>query len=418
LGGAFTGAAVAPTLAVAGFGMREMWQGFGSRIWWWQLAAVALAVLLLSASLVADASYEAFAGQLKIVLGITLLAALSLPLLLRLAVRTRPGRMVFIAAAAGAFAVIYVPLGLQLPTNVINSSRLLFEPGERPDFHALSPAIEYIRSRSSQPYRAAGFDFVLMAGTQAMYGIESICGGEPLFSPSYQELLNALGVFNTWGWLFYVREEDVPRIDPALDLLGVRFLLADSHSEAAPSPGVSVSYHADLTVFERPTPWPRAFYTNKIRSYDGAAQIAGMTYAKPGQPFAAIQRSDAAAASKVGQLIASSDESEVVPGRDYKLTANSTRFKVRAGRSGIIVLMEAFWPGHHSVLVNGNPVPSIRVNHAFIGVPIDSAGDYDVTVHFEPAVWPMAYRLFLIGLLGLTLLVGGGIYCRRKCAMS
>jgi len=416
LGDTFVCASLAPMFVVAGFGMREMWQAFGARNWLLQEGVISLGLVLLVASAFVDSDYNNYPGLLKMALGITVLAVLLLPLFFRWAIELNSGRAAFVAGvtAAAAFIIIHAPLGMHLRTNTSADSGLFFVPGQRPNFYAPSRAVEFIRSRSSQPYRIAGVDLVMMAGVQSIYEVESICGADPLFTPTYEELIDALGIFrNPMVWFNFVREGDIPRIDPALDLLGVRFLLADYRSNVALTQGTLVRYQADLTVFERPTAWPRAFYASKARIYEKASEIASMAYEEPGRPFAAVQRSDAEGISRLERAISASDEAMIVPADDYKLTSNSTRFRVGASGPGVIVLMEAFWKGHHHVTVNGTAVPSVRLNHAFIGIPIDSAGQYDVTVKFEPAIWPVTRGLFIMGSLGWVLILAGGLYSGR-----
>ena len=406
----FICASLTPLFVVAGFGMREMWRGYSSRRFALQLAILALALIALVVSLLTDPAYDSFTGR-KIALGLTLLATLSLPVLLQWSKQPILFRGTWIATAVLALVIMHFPLGLHLRTNIPGASRLWFEPGQRPDYYTPSSAVEYIRSWSSQPYRAAGIESVMMAGTQSIYGLEGICGPDPLFTPHYEELINALGFFRTWPWLYYVRGRDIPGLDPALDMLGVRFLLADG--EFTHVDGLLPTHHSDLIVFERPRAWPRAFYSSSIRFYQGASEVAQMAYANPGRPFAAVERSDAEAMSTLGNVPAVSIPDEIVSARDYRLSSNSTRFNVRATGPGMVVLMETFSEGQHRVSVNGVPTSSVRLNHAFIGIPITSAGDYDVTVKFEPAIWPLARDLSIIGSLCWFLIIFGGIYLHR-----
>jgi hypothetical protein len=68
-----------------------------------------------------------------------------------------------------------------------------------------------------------------------------------------------------------------------------------------------------------------------------------------------------------------------IPARDYKLTTNSTRFFVRASGPGVAVLTETFIADDFRATLSGQRVPYFRVNHAFKGVAIPSAGEWTVT---------------------------------------
>jgi hypothetical protein len=93
-----------------------------------------------------------------------------------------------------------------------------------------------------------------------------------------------------------------------------------------------------------------------------------------------------------------------VPAQDYRLTTNSTSFQVAAPKAGVIVLQEAWLPKSFQVTINGHPAEYFRVNHAFKGVPVASAGTYRVTFTYRPRHWTLA--LTLAG-LGLTVLAAG-----------
>ena len=81
----------------------------------------------------------------------------------------------------------------------------------------------------------------------------------------------------------------------------------------------------------------------------------------------------------------------MVPGRDYRLTNNTTTFVVDAPASGVAVLTEAYQAGDFIVGVNGRRSDYFRVNHAFRGVKIPTAGTYVISFSY----WPRYFGISL-----------------------
>src|SRR6187431_1246084 len=71
--------------------------------------------------------------------------------------------------------------------------------------------------------------------------------------------------------------------------------------------------------------------------------------------------------------------SQVVPARGYKVSVNSQAFIVS---------------------VNGRPSRYFRVNHAFKGVVIPSAGDWEVVFEYPPARWRVSWILAGVAVVG------------------
>jgi uncharacterized membrane protein YfhO len=121
-------------------------------------------------------------------------------------------------------------------------------------------------------------------------------------------------------------------------------------------------------------------------------------------PFAAIQQQDFTRQPGLATLSRDATTRTVSAATNYTLTENSTTFHVRAGGPGIIVLTEAWWPDSFRVEVNGNRKPIVRVNHAFKGVFIDAAGDFEVTFSY----WPRHFlRVLILSGAGFVLLIAG-----------
>ena len=76
--------------------------------------------------------------------------------------------------------------------------------------------------------------------------------------------------------------------------------------------------------------------------------------------------------------------SVVTPAGDYRLTENSTSFTVRSDGPGVIAVLEAHWPGDFRATINGREADVIRVNHAFNGILVRTAGEHRVTLRYWP----------------------------------
>jgi hypothetical protein len=158
---------------------------------------------------------------------------------------------------------------------------------------------------------------------------------------------------------------------------------------------------ADLNLYRSKTTWPRAFFTDGVLTYATPQQLAALIKDNPGHPFAAVQAGDNQASPPA---LPDPAARLIVPAVDYRLTTNATSFQVAVPKAGVIVLQETWLPKSFRVTVNGRPAEYFRVNHAFKGVTVPSAGTYRVTFTYRPRYWTLA--LTLAG-LGLALLAAG-----------
>lgn len=87
--------------------------------------------------------------------------------------------------------------------------------------------VEALKQRApSEPFRIAGFDWMMMPNEAALYGLEDVRGSDPMALSSYTSYLAQIAVDDP--------RFDVDRVtnveDPAIDFLNVRFLLAEPGS--------------------------------------------------------------------------------------------------------------------------------------------------------------------------------------------
>ncbi len=312
-------------------------------------------------------------------------------------------------AALRVGLILGVPLLLwrfgQYPQSAYN--RYVFVPGERADFHATSAAVGLIDRRLGAPARVIGWDLNLFPSYNTMLGWESLYGVDALRSPYYESLTAALGLERVSNWDSGTPEANALRLQRAHDLLNVRYSVGNVHGQAA---GLERVADLDLAVYESGTAWPRAFFTDRLATYDGTAEaFARQLASADARPFAAIARGMSGPPTLPDDLASRT----VKPASDYRLTANSTGFTVDAPSAGVAVLTETFYPDSFQVSLDGKPAPYFRVNHAFKAVSIPSPGWHEITFTYRPRHFTLA--LFLAG-AGLALGLAG--WCRLRFAES
>jgi hypothetical protein len=304
--------------------------------------------------------------------------------------------------AATCLAAMFWRQGMQAD---FHDNVYAFHSAARVDFAAQSSAVETVRADRGAPFRVVGFGDTLFSGWTGVYGLEGIGGPDALINRHYRELLEACGVAREWDWRYVVHPETLVALKPVYDFLNVKYYFAAAGASGPPV--LTPVVQTDLNVYRSDTPWPRAFFTDEVRSYDIPIQLATLIQIYPGQPFAAVQRGDGDAPAAQWRDPA---DRHVVPAQDYRLTANSTSFEVIAPRAGVIVLQEPWLADSFRVTVNGRQAKCFRVNHAFKGVVIPAAGTYRVTFSY----WPPHFTLALIlGGGGALLLVAGALVVKR-----
>jgi hypothetical protein len=270
-------------------------------------------------------------------------------------------------------------------TNGWGFADYVVRPGVRTGLLANSPAIDALRSPPDSPARALGFHDDLLPGWSGVYGVEGISGPEALMNPYYRELMDASGITRTWDWRYIVEPPDLARVKPILDLLNVRAYAGYRLGATRPGPELAQVASADMDVYESASAWPRAFFTDSVALYGDTAQFASWVKAGDGRPFAGIQLSDWAKLSPAPRVSGNLAKRRVAMARGYRLTNNTTAFTVDAPGPGFIVLTEAYERDNFRATVNGRPAPYLRINHAFKGVYVDSAGTYEVRYEYWPS---------------------------------
>jgi hypothetical protein len=286
-------------------------------------------------------------------------------------------------------------------------------PTRRMDFHADSTAIDAIRGRMDTPARVVGFHNDLFPGWSMVYGLEGISGPDALMNPYYRALVDAAGVNRVWDWRYIVEPGEAAPLRPVLDALGVRYYAGYHLGDQRPGRVLAPVHSSDMDVFESPSAWPRAYFTDRVAVYADLTQYVSWLKSGDGRPFAGIEHGDWDSLSPAPQISGDLRGRTVAAARDYRLTANTTTFTVDATGPGFIVLTEAYERGNFQVTVNGRRVPYVRLNHAFKGVVVDAPGTYQVAFAYWPRGLTVSLALAAAGLLVLAVAVAGALFWRR-----
>jgi hypothetical protein len=315
----------------------------------------------------------------------------------------RGGRLTYGVMAVSALAVFAIlgRHGQHLDPG-IPTDHFITVPGSRADLFVRSPAVEFLqRATATTPGRVMGTGDTLFPGFMSVYGLEGINGPDAIFSGPYRELLDASTLATSMGWRFSLLPHLSASAQPLLDFLNV--------SHVASPLGLSLNHPSyrsvatlDLEIHESNSVWPRAFFTPALESYETAAELVERLSEKPpGEPFAAVQRSDLRAPTSGTQSV----RSGAVPAVEYELTNNDTSFTIHAPSAGFVVLQETWLPEDFRVTIDGNPTEYFRVNHAFKGVVVPTAGSHRITFSYWPRHFTVSLILCGVGLSGFTVLL-------------
>jgi hypothetical protein len=312
--------------------------------------------------------------------------------------------------AAGILALLCVAVLIWrsgLHASAVGFENYVARPTLRTDFHARSAAIEYVRgAQRTEPARGYGFTNNFFPGWTGVYGLEGIHGPDALVNPYVRELVGDLpGVTRIWDWRLYIEQQHAGRARPFLDALNVRYYFDLQSDQGLLGQALKLAKVADLDVYESPTAWPRAFFSSQVEVYDQPADFVRRIQTGDGRPFAAVQRDALTATPGLAAVSREFAGRTITPAARYTRTENSTGFDIHASGPGVVVLTEAYWPGDFRAEVNGRRVPVLRLNHAFKGVVLESAGDYRVIFRYLPRNFPRHLLLCATGafLLGASL---------------
>jgi hypothetical protein len=285
-------------------------------------------------------------------------------------------------------------------------------PPVRAPFHGRSPAMDFVQAGTqAEPSRILGVHGNLTPGWNAAYGLEAIYGPDALQNRWLRELIDLSPLEWNSSWRLYCTSEDVTKSWPFFDALNVRYYADGSGNQAPLRRTLQLVRGADLNVYESRTVWPRAFFTDQVQIYGDPTELMDKILAeRQGRPFAAVQEPDLTDGSGLARLSRDVATRTVNAATNYALTENTTSFHVQASGPGVVVLTEAWWPDSFRVEVDGHRQPVVRVNHAFKGVVIDTAGNHEVKFTY----WPRKFlQMLMLSGIGSVLLVASLVLALR-----
>lgn len=284
----------------------------------------------------------------------------------------------------------FPPLGAQ-------GSDILFEPGERVSLSVPPGIVARLQEKLiDTPSRVIGVEKIFVPGYNAALGLETISGPDAVKIRSYSELTQALGLPLVWDWRMKFSVNDLIRNEAALNLLGVQYVFS-----AKPIPSLRpIDSDGRVTLYERRGAWPRAFFTDRVESYEGLRELTGRIDTDSVAPFVAVWQGDDEAMQQTAAFrTASAMESGVVAASDYDLGVNETRFTIQAPKAGVIYLGEANVPGDFVATLNGRNAQVISANHAFKAIAVAAPGVYRVAVAYRPAHLKLYLTIAVAGAL-------------------
>lgn len=402
LGNTFSGVMLPLGIVLAGCGFAAALPRLRDDTWWPGVCRTALALGVLLAFYFASTAQhpksQFFTGYLAAsMIGLAVLVTIP-----RLAGTGRP-------------ALLWVALLLALPLPLWRHTlfaetqfdRYAFSPGMRANLHARSGSIAIIDRLRTEPVRIVGWGNNLFPSYNTALRWESLYGVDAVRNQYYHEFAQAFDLERVWVWDAQNREQDAARLLPPHDVMNVRYYLGTRRGEPLPIPGLELVDRQDFELYARPSAWPRAFFTDRLRVYETPAELASHVRTGDGRPFAGLLPPHLAA---IGMAAGAGDV--VVAARDYELSPNSTAFTITAPGPGVAVLTETYYAEDFRLTVNGRRQPYFRVNHAFKGVILPAAGTYRISFSY----WPQHFTLSLwLSALGMLLLAAGlgYLWCQK-----
>jgi hypothetical protein len=417
IGNTFSCVLIVYLFILAGFGFRAFWRRIAGNEW---KTGIGAAFLVLSALLALyfgfvqanDPLSPALSGR-KVSFSpffdwyapSLFIGAIALPFIARNIARHPVHRTIAVPLLFACLFLLHWRHGFYLKTGLAQIDDYVINPLVRANLSQPSPAVQFV---TAQPgiYRAAGFGAVLFPGYNALAGVESIYGTDPLANPYYRELLQAGGVKQDWNWRWIVEKATLEANLPLYSLLNVRYFLGLPQEDSPEMPSLRQIGSFDLRVLENDKAWPRAFFVDKVFTYETTAELLEMI--RKGAPLAAVERKDAAALAAAHGLEApSAGAPSVFAAKDFILTNNKTTFAVDASGPGVVVLTETY-PDDQDfrVTMNGQGTKYFRVNHAFRGVAIPAAGKYTISFSYWPKHFTLSIVMFITGLVSLLVWLG------------
>jgi hypothetical protein len=385
---------------LAALGLETLRAENADRVAPWLVGGWFTAVAVLA--LVAMAQDHARAAAQKMVLSLQAQYAIGLfaLTLATLVVGRMIGARLIPARGLAALAVVQVASLLPMAAT--------YNPSvDRAAFYPTTPAIEYLRREAGHQSR------VLMPGTVALaYGLFEAQGYDGM---SPRRLVEITGVVGTGGALAHGLLQNTIAlhgseplsairilVSPALDLLGVRYVLVAPGAEP-PRPGLVQVYDAaDARIFRNDGALPRAMLVAHARCVDDAAALDAIRR-RTLDPHREVLLADCASPPASDDGAAGFAGSAAIEDE----TPNRVTVRVSTDRPAHLVLSDLWFPGW-TATVDGRPARVWRANHTLRAVEVPP-GARQVVFAYSPRSLRIGavVSAAALGIVALAMMPGG-----------
>ena len=410
-------------LAIAGFGLRSLWDRAARGTW---TSNVMIATLLLTTLAAAFLGYTQAAhrsGRSLLDAGETMrfsmfflassialyAGVLLMPWFVR-SLRARPSFGAVLGAGLCLF-LFHFRHGMWMGTKF---GYYVMNPANRTNLAAPSPSIADLQSlleKDTAPARVAGLGGVLVPGFNAVFGFEHFAGADALVNPWQRQLAERLGSNPIWDWRWVLSREEFPAARAMGDLWNIRWYLGTPGEQPRDVPGLQHVRTLDLDLYTSPTVWPRAFFSDRLIECASLDNFIALLADSDTAPFAAYVPPKPIDRLPVGKDALAGRQ--ITPARAYQHTSNTTTFTIDAPEPGVAVLGESYERENWRVTMDGRRVDYFRVNQAFLGVRLKEPGLHTLQFKYWPRFLTPGLWLALTGVAGLSLTLLLGIFTRR-----
>jgi hypothetical protein len=259
------------------------------------------------------------------------------------------------------------------------------------------PALEQIAH--AQPGRVIGFG-CLPATLAETHGLRDIRGYDAIDPKRLMDLMDLAIDAHSPKYSYAMTQwylprgvfvpPDVVRLSPVLDMLGVRYVIF----RGMPKEGMQPAFQSDdYWVLINPAALPRVFIPKQVEMITNDSERLEKLASPQFNP-----RAIAYVESPVNLTASPRGAVEIISEDSTHVTV-STKMET----PGLLVLADLWDKGWH-VLLNGNPTPILRVNHAIRGVVV-SAGESKLEFFYGPASFILGLQLAGLAVAVLLLLV-------------
>lgn len=315
-------------------------------------------------------------------------------------------------SAIGWTGIIILGFIPQFRFGLYNSGNdnLLMLPGPRVVLNPPSPAIDWIKTDKSAPFRVVGLRLNFCGDYSAVYDIEDIRSCAPLSNNEFIDLIRKFpGMQFDRSWVIELK--DLVAAQPLLNLLNVKYLLAYPGTRVDIEKGVGfrIAARSDFLVLENLQAWPRAFFSDKVVTCASTEEFIKQLWEGRKQPFVALSRDEIKRQPGL-QPLETTKQATLVPATNYRLLPNSTEFDVHAPSAGVVCLTEG-QAKDFTAKANHEPKEVLTVNRAFKGVYLDKPGDYHLEFIYRPRHWRLACAWFWIAAGSAIALASLSVIC-------